>query len=235
MTSSSRTDPPGSTTAFTPASPAPRSRPGTGRTRRSRRRFQPPVTGAGDGQPRRVDPVDLAHPDADGGTAGRQQDRVGLGCADRAPGEAEVSAWSRRQPRRRPAAVQVGRIVAGRRRCGRPPAPASRRRSGASRCSGRDAGGGHSSSRIDGLRESTSSAPSSYPGAQITSVKISGICSASPEVTGRLVAMTPPKALTGSQAWALRCASASGSSVGADRDAARVRVLDDRHARLGES
>ena len=42
-----------------------------------------------------------------------------------------------------------------------------------------------------------------------TSVKISATCVAISTVTGTLVAMTPPKAETGSQACALRCASAT--------------------------
>jgi hypothetical protein len=39
-------------------------------------------------------------------------------------------------------------------------------------------------------------------------VNTSAICFASSTVTGRLTAMTPPNAETGSQACALRCASA---------------------------
>ncbi len=42
----------------------------------------------------------------------------------------------------------------------------------------------------------------------ITSVKISATCSAISTVISRFAAMTPPYALTGSQACALRCASA---------------------------
>ena len=50
-------------------------------------------------------------------------------------------------------------------------------------------------------------------------------------LTGALAAITPPKADTGSQAWARRCASATSVP---DRDPARVGVLDDRHRRLVE-
>ena len=72
---------------------------------------------------------------------------------------------------------------------------------------------------------STSTAPSSYAGATITSVKTSATCSASCFDTGRLTAMTPPKAETGSHSCAFRCAS---RHVVADRDPTRVGMLDDR-------
>ena len=55
---------------------------------------------------------------------------------------------------------------------------------------------------------STSTAPSSYAGAAITSVNTSATCWAIATLTGRLVAITPPNADTGSQAWARACASA---------------------------
>ena len=78
---------------------------------------------------------------------------------------------------------------------------------------------------------STSTAPSSYAGAAITSVNTSATCSAIATLTGRLVAITPPNADTGSQA----CARAWASAMSApDRDAARVGVLDDRHRRRVE-
>ncbi len=51
-------------------------------------------------------------------------------------------------------------------------------------------------------------ASSSKAGATITSVKMSASWSAIAGVTGRFVAMTPPYALAGSHAWALRWASA---------------------------
>ena len=45
----------------------------------------------------------------------------------------------------------------------------------------------------------------------MTSVNTSATCSAIANDTGRLTAMTPPKADTGSHPWALRCASATSS------------------------
>ena len=74
-------------------------------------------------------------------------------------------------------------------------------------------GAGASSRRMFFLRDRISTAPSSYPGATTTSVKISATCSAIATLTGRLVAMTPPKALSESQAWALRWASAMSEPV----------------------
>ena len=67
------------------------------------------------------------------------------------------------------------------------------------------------SRRIDGLLDSSSTAPSSYAGATTTSVKTSATCSAIARLTGRLVAMTPPNADTGSHACALRWASATSA------------------------
>ena len=52
------------------------------------------------------------------------------------------------------------------------------------------------------------SAAGSKSGAMITSVKISATCAAISLVTVPFAAMTPPNADTGSQACALRCASA---------------------------
>ena len=57
----------------------------------------------------------------------------------------------------------------------------------------------------------TSTAPSSYAGATMTSVKISATCSAIATETGRFTAMTPPNADVGSQSCALRCASATSA------------------------
>ena len=71
---------------------------------------------------------------------------------------------------------------------------------------------GITSSRMFFFRVRISSASSEKPGASSTSVKTSAICSASSAVTGRLTAMTPPKADTGSQAcarWWARATSAS--------------------------
>ena len=47
----------------------------------------------------------------------------------------------------------------------------------------------------------------------MTSVKISATCSAIATETGRLTAMTPPNAESGSQACALRCASATSAAT----------------------
>ena len=55
---------------------------------------------------------------------------------------------------------------------------------------------------------STSSASASNAGATTTSVKMSATVRAISTVTGRLVAMMPPNAETGSHSWALRWASA---------------------------
>ena len=58
---------------------------------------------------------------------------------------------------------------------------------------------------------STSTAPSSYAGARITSVNTSATWWAIATLTGPFAAITPPKADTGSQAWARRCASATSA------------------------
>ena len=51
---------------------------------------------------------------------------------------------------------------------------------------------------------STSTAPSSYAGATITSVNVSRSCSAMATDTGRFTAITPPKAEVGSHSLARR-------------------------------
>ena len=56
------------------------------------------------------------------------------------------------------------------------------------------------------------SASGSKSGAATTSVKMSLTVSAIAAVTGRLVAMTPPKADSGSHSWARRCTASIGSS-----------------------
>ena len=182
-------------------------------------------------EPARVDPVDLAHADADGRRRRREQDRVRLDRADGTPGEAPGRRASLvGRPRRPPASTAVGSS----------PGASIGRPSAANRPPGTD-------TRLDGafdrsglgdehaqvlLAPSVSSAPGSKAGATMTSVKIVGqLVRPFATLTGRFVAITPPNALTGSQACALRWASAM--SV-ADRDAARVGVLDDRDARLGE-
>jgi hypothetical protein len=53
-----------------------------------RDRATDPVAAALDCQPRGVDPVDLSHADADGGTVGGDHDRIGL---DRAAGRASAT------------------------------------------------------------------------------------------------------------------------------------------------
>ena len=60
------------------------------------------------------------------------------------------------------------------------------------------------SSRTFFLRPRISSASGAKPGATTTSVKMSATCVAISAVTSPLTAMTPPKALSGSVAWALR-------------------------------
>ena len=57
----------------------------------------------------------------------------------------------------------------------------------------------------------TSTAPSSYAGATITSVNTSATCWAISTDTATLVAITPPNAETGSHACALRWASATSA------------------------
>ena len=57
----------------------------------------------------------------------------------------------------------------------------------------------------------TSTAPSSYAGATITSVNVSRSCSAIATETGRLTAITPPNADVGSHSFAWRCASATSA------------------------
>ena len=84
--------------------------------------------------------------------------------------------------------------------------------------------------------ERISTASASKAGAMTTSVKMSLTVLAMPAVTVRFAAMTPPKADTGSQAWALAWASAIGSAAsgGGHGHAARVGVLDDGDGGLGE-
>ena len=67
---------------------------------------------------------------------------------------------------------------------------------------------GQTSRRMFFFTVSSSTASSSKAGATSTSVKMSATCRAISAVTGRLVAITPPYADSGSQACALRCASA---------------------------
>ena len=160
MTSSSRTEPPGSTTARTPGVEQ-HLQPVGEREERVRRRHRAgrPVARPGDREPRRVDPVDLAHADADGRAAGGQQDRVGLHRPDRPPGEREVGQHLRRRPARRRQRPRR-RVVAGRvDGVGRLQQQAAADLPELDAAAGLPSGA--TSTRIDGLRDSTSTAPSS--------------------------------------------------------------------------
>ena len=75
------------------------------------------------------------------------------------------------------------------------------------------AGAGHTSRRTFFRPARMSSAAGSNPGAMTTSVNTSAICAARSAVTIWLAAMTPPNADSGSQAFALRCASARSAPV----------------------
>ena len=89
VTSSSRTEPPGWTIAFT-RSPASPGRPGReeriGCGHRSRR----PTAAALNRQPCRIDAIDLTRTDPDRRAVGRYDDRVGLDRPARAPGEPQI-------------------------------------------------------------------------------------------------------------------------------------------------
>ena len=178
MTSSSRIDPPGCTTARTPAAISTSSPSANGKNA-SEAATAPgaPVPRPGHRQPGRVDPVHLAHADADGGAAGGQQDRVGLHRPAGPPGEGQVGERRRRRPAcRRPASRSTGRRR--RRRPGPRSAPAppprdlaqldgSRRWPSALAAAGRSSCGSAPRTR-----------PSSNAGATTTSVNTSASCSA---------------------------------------------------------
>src|SRR5207244_3596243 len=85
MVSSSRTEPPGWTTARTPASASTMNPSGNGKY------ASDAATAPADREPRRVDPVDLSHADPDGGPVGGEQDRVGLHRAHRPPRELQIA------------------------------------------------------------------------------------------------------------------------------------------------
>jgi Tfp pilus assembly protein PilZ len=78
------------------------------------------------------------------------------------------------------------------------------------------------------LRSRTSTRALLVAGATITSVKTSATCSAISTVTGRLAAITPPKARDRIAGVGL---AVGLGDVGSDGDAARVGVLDDGDAR----
>ena len=61
------------------------------------------------------------------------------------------------------------------------------------------------------MRVRISSAAGAYDGASTTSVNTSATCSAMATLTSWFVAITPPNALTGSVAWASRCACATSA------------------------
>ena len=80
------------------------------------------------------------------------------------------------------------------------------------------------------LRASTSTAPASYAGAMITSVKMSATVSAISTLTSVLAAITPPNARQ--RIAFVGLAVRVGHRHRRDGDAARIGVLDDRHADL---
>ena len=140
-TSSSRTEPPGCTTAAHAGVEQDLQAVGEREERvgggdRAARPARPPASTASRAG---VDPVDLAHADADRGAVRGQQDRVGLHRAAGPPGEREVGERSRRRrPRRwrasrspgRRRAASTGRAclhAAGRREIGRNSTPAAGR------------------------------------------------------------------------------------------------------------
>ena len=144
------------------------------------------------------------------------------------PGERQVGQHASAAPARRPPASTVGRVVARRRPVG------GLHQQPAADLAGLDpaAAGG----RLDDqdpqvlLGRAACRQRLVVAGATMTSVNTSATCPAIAAVTGRLAAITPPNADTGSHAWARR----ARRRCRADRDAARVGVLDDRHRRLGE-
>ena len=158
------------------------------------------VTRPADGEVARVDPVDLAHADADRGAARGEQDGVRLDRTAGLPGELEVGQRG------------VVGVLARRRSCQLAELkPANPSGSWASsppliclsstvsarvvRRAARAGAGSSSSAAARGPRARS-------PGATSTSVKISFTRLGHAEVTVRFAAITPPKAETGSQACA---------------------------------
>ena len=236
MTSSSRIEPPGATIARTPASMRICGPSANGKNA-SDAATEPgrALAGPGDGEVAGVDPVDLAHADADRGAAGGEQDRVGLHRADRAPGERQVGQRG-----------LVGRLDR------RPGASASGRRRGVavgalpsasivSRCCiSRPPEIGRVSTAPAMRRSDLHQPQVLLLGEHLERVGLErgrddhlgedvlDLLGRS-RVTGRLVAMIPPNARH--RVAGVRLAVCV-SNVGTDRDAARVGVLDDRHRRL---
>src|SRR5699024_4084980 len=158
-----------------------------------------------DGELAGVHAVHLPHADPHGGAVVGEQDRVGLSGPHGAPGEGQVGQGLLVRGvtgRKRPGGgVVAGGLDLSRCCISMPP----------EMCLVSIAIGLASpstSTRRFFLRCSTSSAPSAYPGAMITSVNTPETCSAISTETWVLAAITPPKAETGSQACALVCASA---------------------------
>ena len=211
---------------------APAARPGTGRTRRRRRPSRPPgrrpaTPPAGHESTRLTWPMPMPT------EAPPAASRIAFDFTARTARQAKARSASVAgvgRPARRPASSRPGRRPA--RRPGRPTAPAARPRSAAARAGRRSGARATQHPQVLLLGPDLEHARRRRPGAMTTSVKIVG-ASARParRVTGRLAATTPPYALTGSQACALPVGL---GDVGADRDAARVGVLDDRDARLVE-
>ena len=213
ITSGSRTDPPGCTIARTPAAmrisgPSANGKKASDAATDPRRPLPRPFHR----QPGRVDPVHLAHADADDWRrrrpAGSRSTSPTGTPARRSPGR---RGSPRRPPGRRPGSRSPDR------RRGRPAgpaaAPAGHRRWPGTRPDRARSPAGITSSRMFFFRVSTAIASSENAGASSTSVNTSAICSASASVTGRLTAITPPKADTGSQACASRWAAAIDSSA----------------------
>ena len=230
ITSSSRTEPPGWTTARTPRVDQHLQAVGEREERvRRRHRAGGPVARAGHREPRGVDPVDLAHADADRGAVGGEQDRVGLDRADRPPGERQVGQHLRRTPpTRRPAATSTGSspgASTASRICTSTPPLICRHSAG----SGANAGA--RSSRMFFFAASTSTAPSAKDGA--TTHLGEDVGDLLGHLDGDLAVDRDHPAERRDRVARVRLAVRLGD-VGADRDAARVGVLDDGDRRLGE-
>ncbi len=166
------------------------------------------LAGPGDREAAGVDAVDLAHADADGGAVAGQQDRVRLDRPDRTPGEGQVGQGGV-VGRRGPAASCQD---AG-------SSPGASMRSAV--CSSIPP---ETAPRLDGRAVGPAVGPAAAAGSasRVSASSASGVERRGHEHLGehvgelaghrggdrRLAAITPPYALTGSQACAARCASA---------------------------